>query len=71
MSKYYYKDGTVSEQLFLNGILHRIDGPAIEYDTGATSYYINDLRLSMISFNNHPEVIAYKADKAIRELLNG
>jgi len=25
-----------------NGLLHRVDGPAIEYDTGATEWWLND-----------------------------
>jgi len=40
-NKYYYKDGSVSAYYHENRVLHRADGPAIEYLYGDKFWYIN------------------------------
>ena len=40
--KFYYKDGSVLDYLDNSKILHREDGPAIEWADGAKRWYIND-----------------------------
>ena len=39
--KYYYKDGTILDYLRWGGVVHREDGPAIEYTNG-TKYWLMD-----------------------------
>jgi hypothetical protein len=42
MSKYYFKDGTSTVgQLFKDKILHRTDGPAVEFWNGDKQWMIN------------------------------
>ncbi len=36
------KNGTT--EYYLNGLLHRLDGPAIEYSNGAKEWYLNGKR---------------------------
>jgi len=40
--KYYYKDETSSNTRDYTKVLHRTDGPAIEYADGVKSWYIDD-----------------------------
>lgn len=56
---------------YINGKRHRLDGPAIEYLNGSMEWYINGKYVNKQDFPKHPAVIEYKANKAIRELLNG
>ena len=42
--KFYYKDGTTSERLDLNKVLHRTDGPAMEFTSGSKSWFIDGKR---------------------------
>lgn len=69
MAKFYYKDGTTSDS-YDRKILHRLDGPAIEYNMGGADYFINDVRFCKEDFDSYPAVIAYRADKAIRDILS-
>jgi len=39
--KFYYKDGTTSERLDLNKVLHRTDGPAVEWADGDKGWYVD------------------------------
>jgi hypothetical protein len=43
-SKYYFKDKAMT-------ILHREDGPAIEYASGSKSWYLNGKKLTERQFN--------------------
>ena len=70
--KYYYKDGTTSNELVEDKILHREDGPAVEYNNGSKIWYIEGVGLSKEKFDRHPLVIEYKFQKALEEeLLDG
>ena len=42
-----------SKQWFLNGKLHREDGPAIEHANGIKEWYLNDKQLSEKEFNKN------------------
>ena len=44
-----HDDGT-REWFNLNDQLHRVDGPAIEYDCGGKCWYLNDKRYSEADF---------------------
>lgn len=68
--KYYYKDGTISDSLSLDRILHRLDGPAIIYSASHCSYYIDDIKISKDDFDRHSAVVAYRTDRAIRDILS-
>ena len=39
--KYYYKDGTTSSKYDGSKVIHRIDGPAVEYANGDKSWYVD------------------------------
>jgi len=39
--KYYYKDGSITTHCKKNSVLHRLDGPAIEYADGYKMWYKN------------------------------
>lgn len=54
-TKLWYKEGKI----------HRIDGPAAEYPNGNKHWWIEGNRYSEEEFNEHPEVIMYKAGLAI------
>jgi hypothetical protein len=41
---YYYKDGTTSKSYDWTKVLHRIDGPAVEYTNGNRIWYIDGKR---------------------------
>ena len=43
MNKFYYKDGTASED-DVSKELHRVDGPALEYANGDKIWYVNGKR---------------------------
>ena len=43
-NKYYYKDGTTSEDYIDSKTLHREDGPAVEYNDGDKHWYIDGKR---------------------------
>lgn len=43
MSRYYHKDGTVSDS-YNGNILHREDGPAIIHNDGYQAWYMDDER---------------------------
>jgi hypothetical protein len=49
---YEYSDDNICflAEWFLNGKLHREDGPAIEYGDGQKSWYLNDKLLSQEQF---------------------
>ena len=38
---FYYSDGTISDHLNTQKVLHRIGGPAVEWSNGDTSWFIN------------------------------
>jgi hypothetical protein len=40
-TKYYYKDGTTSSEYDNSKVIHRIDGPAIEYSNGYEEWYVD------------------------------
>jgi len=42
--KYYYKDGSVLDCWDRNKILHREDGPAVEFANGGKHWWINNKR---------------------------
>lgn len=46
---------------YLNGKLHRTDGPAIECASGYKYWFIENKEYSEEEFNALPEVIMYKA----------
>jgi len=46
-----YADST--KEWYLNGELHREDGPAIEYANGYKSWYLNGKELTEEEFNNY------------------
>ena len=39
--KLYYKDGTTSDKTIFSKVLHREDGPAVEYASGSRDWYLN------------------------------
>ena len=43
-NKFYYSDGTTSSTYDDTKVLHRTDGPAVEYADGSKFWYINDQR---------------------------
>jgi len=42
--KFYYKDGTSSDEYHYSKQLHRIDGPAAEYGSGTKLWYVDGKR---------------------------
>ena len=40
--KFYYKDGTTSEDRDYSKALHRTDGPAVESASGSKRWYVDD-----------------------------
>ena len=40
-NKFYYKDGTTASEYNQSKVLHREDGPAIEYTNGQKEWYVN------------------------------
>jgi hypothetical protein len=51
-----------------NGMLHRDDGPAVEFGDGRRSWYISGYRLTEEEFNNAPEVCSKSYDGKIVEV---
>ena len=47
--KFYYKDGTTSSIYDNSKVLHRIDGPAIEWGNGDKEWVANDKRLKTLT----------------------
>ena len=41
-NKYYYSDGSILHYRIHNKVLHRTDGPAVEWDNGGKLWYFND-----------------------------
>lgn len=41
IAEYYYKDGRILDKLIFDSPLHREDGPAIKYEGGDESWYID------------------------------
>ena len=37
---------------YLNGELHRTDGPAVEYSSGSKHWYLNGIKYTETEFNN-------------------
>ena len=70
---YYYKKNTIIlhnpygpavveksyTAYYINGKLHRLDGPAIILLHGRGEYYINDKKLSKEEFEVHPDVLKF------------
>jgi hypothetical protein len=54
---------------WLDNLLHRLDGPAIDYKNGNNWYYIRGYELNKEEFYNHPEVIATIRSKRIKQIL--
>ena len=50
-----YDNGT--KEWFLNGNLHREDGPAAEWANGTKFWYIDDKQLTEAEFNNRNRTI--------------
>ena len=48
---------TGTKKWFLNGKLHREDGPAIEYSTGTKKWYLNDKSMSEADHKRATEII--------------
>jgi hypothetical protein len=42
--KFYYKDGTTSSRLDESKVLHRVDGPAVEYADGTKYWFVDGKR---------------------------
>ena len=42
MARYYYKHGSVLDHYDNNKVLHREDGPAIEWDNGDKQWWVNN-----------------------------
>ena len=40
-TKYYYKDGSVLEHYYDDKILHRVDGPAVEWSNGYKAWRVD------------------------------
>lgn len=51
-------------------VLHRLDGPAIEYADGSKRWCIDGNELTEEEFNKHPLVIEYRLGKITNEVLN-
>jgi hypothetical protein len=57
MDKFYYKDGTASnEYIWIDKILHRIDGPAVIF-LNTSLYYIDGKEIEEHKFNKYKELI--------------
>jgi len=70
---FYYKKGTYiyhnpygpayitesSTRYFIQGKLHRLDGPAVILPNGEEIYYINGEKLSKEKFEMHPERLRF------------
>jgi hypothetical protein len=44
LDKYYFSDGTTSSEHTRPKVLHREDGPAVEYANGARAWYLNGIK---------------------------
>ena len=53
------KDRYNTTAYYLNGILHRVDGPAVIYDNGTTEWLVNGLRHR----TDGPSIHRYNGDK--------
>lgn len=56
----YYVDRYNSYYVNIDGELHRLDGPAIEYKSGSKGYYIHHINYFEEDYWNHPQVIQHK-----------
>ena len=71
---YYYKKGTRTyhnpygpayinkqgyKEYFIDGKIHRLDGPAVIYPDGTGRYFINCEHLSKENFETHPERLKF------------
>ena len=52
-----YEDRT---EWYLNGKLHREDGPAVEYSNGSKRWYLNDQQYTEQEFNHMIQVLGYE-----------
>lgn len=52
MAQYFEVDKSGNVRYYLDGLLHREDGPAVKYDNGFKSYYLNNIRMSEEKFLN-------------------
>ena len=55
--KFYYKDGTSSDEYHYSKQLHRIDGPAIERSDGSRTWLIDGLYYTEEDFNKLMEEV--------------
>ena len=44
MNKFYYSDGSTSSNLDGSKLLHRVDGPAMEWNNGSKEWWLNGKR---------------------------
>lgn len=57
----------IKQIYMLNGMWHRLDGPAAYYaDKNKCMFWINDRHFSEQDYWNHPKVVAHK----LKEILN-
>jgi hypothetical protein len=58
VDKYYYKDGSILSHLDDEKVLHRVNGPAVEWFGGKDFYYyIDDIYYTEENFNKYKELI--------------
>ena len=67
--KFYYKDGSILNYWYHTKILHREDGPAIEYANGYKVWFIDGKWLTEEQFNNHPKVQHYRFSVLLEKVL--
>ena len=53
----------------VDGKLHRLDGPAVEWTDGGKDWYIDGMHLFEEQFNDHPKVCNYLFKLALEEVL--
>jgi hypothetical protein len=56
---YYYMQD--SKHWWLNGLLHREDGPAVEYADGTKYWYINDIQLDCTTQKQFEQLMRLRA----------
>ena len=63
------KSGT--KRWYLNGKLHREDGPAVEEADGTKEYYLNGKQLSYSDWAKQTMKLSPETDKAFRDVIDG
>ena len=67
-NNFYYVNAYSSYYVNIDGRLHRLDGPAVEYKNGRKYYYIDHIPYWEDAYWEHPQVIQYKYLKEHPEL---